>query len=83
MIAFISCWTDYVASKEDQYLVGFIFVFAIVFNLFVHLYFLFKDVFHNLKLKVKAKFAKDKAESEASESEDFVIERKYTMTPKA
>ena len=59
MIAFISCWTDYVASKEDQYLVGFIFVFVIIFNLCVHLYFLFKDVFHNLKVKVKKKFAKD------------------------
>ena len=52
--------TEFVPSKEDQYVVGFFFISIIVLNLGMHLYFLMKDVVIGLLKKCKQKLAKKK-----------------------
>ena len=58
IITTLFCMTDFVPSKEVQYLVGFFFIIVIALNLGVHLYFLLKDVFKSLCESAKKKLTK-------------------------
>ena len=60
IIVALICMTEFVPSKEDQYVIGFFFIAIIVLNLGMHLYFLLKDVFLGLLMKCKEKLSKKK-----------------------
>ena len=55
-------FTDVTESKQDQYMIGYIFVAGLVVCICVHLFFLFKDIVNQLIDYLKRRKAKRETE---------------------